>query len=172
MVATPNAGTALADVARWKSWVDRMTNILQFVPDNPVTDTFDAVLTLLTHVAVGAVQGLDGLRAMDPRGAYLRGRLNAPMPACATRYRAVAADYEPPAGSPLWRVTRDRGTDLVFGDAGNDLVVPTEGVFTVPGAGGFPIEDPLVFDAPAGVAHTRYWDREPFARRLLEWLPA
>jgi hypothetical protein len=62
MVATPNAGTALADVAHWKSRVDRVTNILQFVPDNPVTDTFDAVLTLLTHVAVGAVQGLDGVR--------------------------------------------------------------------------------------------------------------
>ena len=172
MVATPNAGTALADVGYWKTWVDRMTNILQFVPDNPVTDTFDAVLTLLTHVAVGTVHGLDGLRAMDPAGPYLRHRPNAAAPACVSRYRAVAADYEPPSGSPLWRVTRDLGTDLVFGAADNDLVVPTDGVFTVPGGAGFTIAEPLLFDAPAGVEHTGYWDREPFGRSLLGWLAA
>jgi hypothetical protein len=108
---------------------------------------------------------------MDPRGQYLY-RLNARAAGGATRYHAVAADYAPPEGSPLWRVTRDRGTDLVFGAAGNDLVVPTEGTYAVPGAAGFPVAEPLLFDAPAGVEHTRYWDREPFARRLLEWLPA
>jgi hypothetical protein len=95
MVGTPNAGTALARVSQWKNLLDRVTNVLQFLPDNPVTDTMDAVLTVLKHLALGAVRGLDGLTTMDPDGTYLRGRLNLPaaLDAAAvapTQYFAIA----------------------------------------------------------------------------------
>jgi hypothetical protein len=170
MVGVPNAGTALAAVSHWKSFIDRITNVLQFVPDNPVTDTMDAVLTLLKHVVLGAVGGLDGLTSMDPGGSYLRTRLNPPTTPPRGQYFAVASNYEPPAGSPLLRVARDGVTDLVFGLEKNDLIVPTNGVYTAPGAGGFPIPAPLVFPAAAGVEHSSYWAQAPFTSQLLQWL--
>jgi pimeloyl-ACP methyl ester carboxylesterase len=173
MVGTPNAGTALADVAQWKAYIDRMTNILQLFPDNPLTDTLDAVLTLLKHVAVGAVDGLSGLRSMDPAGDYLQKRLNrAALELTSSSYLAVAANYEPKAGSALGGVILDGGVDLVFHRVENDLVVPTAGVFTVPGAVGFPIAEPLLFPAPDGVEHLGYFARPEFGNRLLEWLSA
>ncbi len=168
MVATPNAGTALAQRDHLGKLIDRFTNILQFVPDNAVTDTLDAVLTVLKQLALGIFGGLEGLAAMDPGGSYLR-ELNGPGPARAG-YHAVAANYEPPADSPLLRVARDGLTDLVFGRAENDLVVPTKGVFTVPGAGGFPVADPLVFDAARGVDHSGFWRQPELAAALREWL--
>jgi hypothetical protein len=170
MVATPNAGTALAAVSHWKSCVDRITNVLQFLPDNPVTDTMDAVLTLLKHVVLGAVDGLDGFTSMDPGGSYLRTRLNPPNVSPDGQYFAVASSYEPPAGSPLLRVARDGVADLVFGLQQNDLIVPTDGVYTVPGAEGFPISAPLVFPPAAGVEHSGYWAQQPFTSQLLQWL--
>ncbi len=173
MVGTPNAGTALASSRQWKGYVDRVTNLLQFVPDNPVTDTLDAALTLLKHVALGAVRGLDGLVAMDPDGEYLGRRLNRPGAGAPPGvYHAVAADFEPPGGSPLLRVSRDGAVDLVFGKAGNDLLVPRDGVFTVRGAGGFPIAEPLVFEGPDAVDHFGYFRQARLAERLGEWLAA
>lgn len=170
MVAAPNAGTALAAVTHWKTLIDRVTNLLQFVPDNPVTDTMDAVLTLLKHVVLGAVGGLDGLVSMDPDGSYLRTRLNPSTVLSRGRYFAVASDYQPPRGSPLLHVARDGLADLVFGLKENDLIVPADGVYTVPGAGGFPILAPLVFPPAAGVEHTSYMAQDPFTSQLLGWL--
>jgi hypothetical protein len=130
----------------------------------------DAVLTLLKHVVLGAAGGLDGLVAMDPDGSYLRSRLNPATVPAHGRYFAVASDYRPPHGSPLLQVARDGLADLVFGLAENDLIVPTDGVFTVPGAGGFPVLAPLVFPPAAGVEHTSYMAQEPFTSQLLSWL--
>jgi hypothetical protein len=129
----------------------------------------DAVLTLLKHVVLGAVGGLDGLMSMDPGGSYLRTRLNPPAVPHG-RYFAVASDYRPPPGSPLLQVARDGLMDLVFGRERNDLIVPTGGVYTVPGAGGFPILAPLVFAPAAGVEHSSYMAQEPFTSQLLGWL--
>jgi hypothetical protein len=170
MVATPNSGTALADSARLGQLLNRLTSMLQFVPTNGVTDTLDVILTVVQQVAVGAFKGLDGIQAMDPHGNYLNAFLNQPS-ASSTTYFAVASNYEPPSGSPLLRVARDGVTDVIFADADNDLVVPTEGVFHAPGTSNFPIADPLVFDAAAGVDHSSYWTRTPFTERLLtDWL--
>ena len=49
------------------------------------------------------------------------------------------------------------GSDIVFADRPNDLVVPTEGCYDVPGVSGFPITDRLVFAAEDGVDHNGYW---------------
>jgi hypothetical protein len=107
--------------------------------------------------------------AMDPEGKYLKQYLNIPGTTTAT-YRAVAANFEPPGGSPLLRIARDGATDVVFGKQQNDLVVPTDGVFTVAGLASFPIADPLLFDPPAGVDHSSFWDRREFADALRGWL--
>lgn len=170
MVATPNAGTALADVDHLEQLLNRMTTFLQLVPDNGVTDALDVILAVLKQIAVGLFSGLDGLMSMNPNGPFLTETLNRPGHSAA-RYFAAAADYDPPGGSTLTRVARDAATDVVFGQTDNDLVVPTRGVFTVPRAGAFPIADPLVFDAPAGVDHGGYWTRPELAKRLATWLP-
>ncbi len=173
MVATPNAGTALADRDRLEHLLNRLTNLVQLVPDNPVTETVDIVLVVLKQLAVGAFGGLDGIMSMNPEGEYLRDFLNRPgKPPPATRYYAVAADFEPPEGSSLLRIARDGVTDIVFGKTKNDLVVPTEGVYAVSGASGFPIAHPLVFDSHVAIDHSSYWDRPEFTSRLAEWLTA
>ncbi|GAB6898148.1 esterase/lipase family protein [Kineosporia succinea] len=172
MVATPNAGTVLADAKHWGAYVDRMTNLLQFVPGNPVTDTLDAVLTVLKHLALGAVKGLDGLTSMDPAGEYLARGLNLKTVSAGTTLHAVASDYDPPEHSPLRRVSRNGVTDLVFGSEGNDLVVPTRGVHHLADVPGFPVAGPLLLEPHAGVEHTRYFDDPAVGERLLSWLRA
>lgn len=106
MVATPNAGTPLGDRAHLNTFVDTLTNLLEFIPDNPATDTLEVVLTLLKQLAVGAMGGLDGLLSMDPKGDFLRNFLNRPSAVTAT-YRALAANFDPPPGTPLGRYARD-----------------------------------------------------------------
>ena len=169
MVATPNAGTALADVKNLEHLLNRFTNLLQFVPDNGVTDVLDILLAVIKQVAAGIAEGLDGLMAMNPQGKFLTEQLNRPDQTDAT-YFAAASNFEPPQGSKLLRIARNVGTDYVFADVHNDLVVPTDGVFTLPGDAKFPVADPLVFEAAAGVDHSGYWTQPPFNERLLQWL--
>lgn len=172
MVATPNAGTPLVDTENLKYLLDRLTNLVQFVPDNGVTDVLDIVLSVVKQVAVGILDGLDGLVAMNPRQAFLTEYLNVADAVTTTAYRAVAADYNPPSGSALLRIARDGVTDLVFGQTGNDLVVPTAGVYDVPSAGTFPVGSPVLFTAADGVDHSTYWAQEPFVTAARDWLTA
>ncbi len=169
MVGTPNAGTALADPGRLKTLLDRMTALLQIFPDNGLTDTLDVILTVLKQLAVGAFQGLDGIMAMNPAPESALAAFNRSQ-GSAARYFAVAANYDPPAGSPLLQIARDGATDIVFRQVHNDLVVPTDGVFDVPGAPHFRIADKLVFDATAAVSHSTYWGHDPFSETLVRWL--
>ena len=169
MVATPNAGTELAHAERIGQLLNRMTSLLQLVPSNGVTDALDIILAVVKQVAVGAFKGLDGIMAMNPDGEFLTDVLNRPSTATA-QYFAAAANFEPPQGSPLLRVARDGVTDVVFGSTQNDLVVPKDGVYTVPGASSFPITERLVFEAPDGVDHSSYWTRPAFGEKLLGWL--
>ena len=158
MVASPNAGTVLADREHLSDLLDRITDLAQFVPDNGVTETIGLVLAVLKQLAVGAVGGLDGIMAMNPSEDYLE-KLNA-RPAPDAVLRAVAADYEPPQGAPLARVARDGATDLVFKAVDNDLVVPTGGCWDVDGAAGFPIDERLVLDQSRSVDHNSFF-RQP-----------
>ncbi|UVS81575.1 triacylglycerol lipase [Actinokineospora sp. UTMC 2448] len=169
MVGTPNAGTALADPEHLASWMDRLTNWLQLVPDNGVTDLIDMVLTVLKQLAVGAFRGLDGLMSMNPSGEFLA-KLNACGPVTAT-YHGITADYEPPPGSPMARGLRDGLMDAVFGAAPNDLVVPTEGVHSANGAAAFPLAEPEVFESAHGVDHMTYWSHPRVHTALDRWLP-
>ena len=152
-VATPNAGTALADFNRLGDFVDRLTNLLDLAPDNPVTEPLATIITVVKQLAVGALNGLDGLTSMTPDGAYLA-KLNA---ACGSKavYHAVASNFEPAPDSSLATIARDAATDFVFRQQPNDLVVPTAGVYEQNGGSLFPIADPLIFEAAAAVSHWR-----------------
>jgi pimeloyl-ACP methyl ester carboxylesterase len=169
MVASPNAGTVLADRKHLSDFMDRLTDLAQFVPDNGVTDTLGLLFSVVKQLAVGAVGGLDGLMSMNPAEGYLA-ELNG-RPASAAVVRAIAADYEPPRGAPVARVARDKGTDLVFGSADNDLVVPTDGCWSVDGAAGFPVDERLVLDATRSVDHNSFFRQPEVSEKLLEWLP-
>jgi pimeloyl-ACP methyl ester carboxylesterase len=170
LVATPNHGTALADRQNLNQFVDTLTNLLEFLPDNPATDTLEVLLTLLKQVAVGAMGGLDGLMSMNPQGAFLRDELNLAGATTAATYHALAANYEPTPGSPLGRFARDNLTDLVFKLAPNDLVVPTTGVFEPNGAGTFPIAEPVELLEGEGVDHSGYWPHPLTREAFLKWL--
>ncbi len=169
MVAPPNAGTALADKEHLSQLLDRITNLVQYIPDNGVTDVLGLVLSIVKQLAVGAFGGLEGIMSMDPSGPGLKA-FNASHGSTAT-YRVVASDFEPPPGSSLARIARDEGTDIVFEDVRNDLVVPTVGAYDLPSTPGFPVPDPLVFPAEAGVDHSSYFGRPELGPKLLEWLP-
>lgn len=170
MVGTPNAGTALADVKHLGQLLDRFSTLLQLAPDNGITDALDVILSVVKQLATGFVSGLDGLMSMNPSGAFLTRILNVPGGTDA-RYFAAASNFEPPTGAKLLSIARNAGTDLVFGPSHNDLVVPTEGVFTVPGANEFPIAEPLVFDAADHVDHSGYWTQPKLAEKMATWLP-
>ena len=122
---------------------------------------------MVTQLAVAAVKGLDGLGAMRPDGPFLRAWLNQGRGGDAS-YHAVAADYEPAdPGLAAW--ARDGTMDRIFGRAGNDLVVPTLGVYDGNGAGCFPIAEPLVL--AEGVHHNGFFASAAARDKLLEWLP-
>jgi pimeloyl-ACP methyl ester carboxylesterase len=169
MVAPPNAGTALADKEHLSRLLDRITNLVQYIPDNGVTDVLGLVLSVVKQLAVGAFGGLEGIMAMDPQGADLKAFNHSP--GSAATYRVVASDFEPPPGSSLGRIARDQGTDYVFGQAQNDLVVPTLGAYELPSTPGFPVADPLVFPSEASVDHSSYFGRPELWAKLMEWLP-
>jgi hypothetical protein len=169
MVATPNAGTPLAHPRHLVKLIDRITNIIQFLPDNPGLATIDVVLVVLKHLAVGAFSGLGGLTAMDPDGPFLRDFLNRPAATTAS-YRAVAADYQPPARSPLSTVARNGVMDLVFGFEPNDLIVPMHGVYRLPGAARLPIAECLLFGPSQAVDHNGYWSVDELEAALRRWL--
>lgn len=170
MVATPNAGTPLADSKHLGTFIDTFTNLLEFLPDNPATDTLDVVLALLKQVAIGAMGGLDGLKSMEPQGEFLRKLLNQSSVVTAN-YCAIAANYEPGPNTPLGRYARDFLTDLIFEGAENDLVVPTEGVSSENGATPFPIPSSLRLEAAEMIDHSGFWDKPVALDALNRWLP-
>ncbi|NQX13170.1 alpha/beta hydrolase [Microbacteriaceae bacterium VKM Ac-2855] len=179
LVGAPNAGTALADPKNIRAWLDRLTNLAQLIPDNPVTDILEVVLSVLKQVAIAGFGGLSGLTAMDPKGGYLGGVNTGDWFASAAGaradYRAIASNYEPKAGERIWRAVRanakDAVIDLVFAEAENDLVVPTAGVAAVAGFPGFRTTDSLVLTGEDAVDHSSYFGHPPVVAKLREWLP-
>jgi hypothetical protein len=170
-VATPNRGTAFCNVRYLGFLLDVLTNLIGVVQGNPVLDALEVITAVAKQLAVGALGGLEGLTAMDPRGPYL-GRLNQASGRAAV-YTAAASDFEPRPGMPVARRLRDRFTDALFRGEPNDLVVPTEGVYGANGASGFPIpaSETLLFPGLDGVDHSGFWERPRLHQALLRWLP-
>jgi len=168
MVATPNQGTALADRDHLGDLIDRVTNLLELIPDNAVTDAVTIVISVVKQLAVGAFGGLHGLTAMAPGGPWL-GELNQSRPVTAT-YHAIASNYEPAPGSPLARLSRDRVVDFVFERLGNDLIVPEAGVYSENGGAGFPVGGFVSFSSAKSVDHSSYWTSPEVHAKFDEWL--
>jgi hypothetical protein len=166
-LATPNAGTALADAEHLGKYVDAVTNVLNLFPDVGVTDVLEAVITVVKQLAVGAVGGLDGLTSMLPGGPFLT-KLNA-APRTSAQYYALAANYEPRSGAGLRSHADDLVRDLIFkGD--NDLVVPTAGVYEVDGSANFPIAERHVFGQADGLAHSSFARNAAALGHIRRWL--
>lgn len=188
-VATPNRGTPLADPDRLGSLLDGLTNLLDFVPDNPVTDSINGIVTVVKQLAVGALKGLDGLvsmrwakpeggeggdggpggQAAPSPGTGFLGMLNQPRSTTA-RYRAIAADFEPLAGSGLATVARDTLVDGIFGFEPNDLIVPTASAYSWNGGAGFPVTERLVLPPARSVDHSSFWTTPEVLQALAAWL--
>jgi hypothetical protein len=168
-VGATNNGTALADEKHIVDMVNRYSTIARVIP-NQVTETIVDALTVVLKVAARALlHDLPGLLAMNPNGDFVK-RIDSG-PTKAEKLFAIAANFEPPVGSPFVSVARaeDALVDAVFQQADNDLVVPTAGVFTCP-APDFPIDTPAIFDASAGVVHTHFFEQPLTHERLLDWL--
>jgi hypothetical protein len=165
-VATPNAGTILTNREHLGDFLDTYTNLLNFLPDNGVSEVFEALIEVGKQVALGMLEGLSGLQSMRPGGPFL-GALNRGA-RDDTRYFAMTSDYEPTV--PGWKAwAADRLLDKIF-RAENDLVVPTAGVYDRNGSDFFPIADCLRFGKGDGVAHTRFFADARVQEKMLEWL--
>ena len=128
-VATPNGGTPLCDPEHLQRLVDRYTNLFALVPDNPVTDIIDALSSVAAAVALRAAGGLVGLAAMDPNGPYQK-ELTGRKARNGVTYHAIASDFDPIAGTGLVTRLRDLASDRIFDGVANDLIVPTESVYS------------------------------------------
>jgi hypothetical protein len=162
-VATPNAGTVLADTERWGRLLDTVTNLLMLFPDDTVSVPLTAVVETVKHIGTGIVGGLDGLAAMVPGSPWLS-RLG--LSAVTGRTYAVASDFDP-VSAPLPVRALNVLVDPFFGE-GNDLVVPTNGVSEAPG---FTVDDVLVVPHARAVVHTTYFRDEAVRTKIAQWLP-
>ena len=171
-VGTPNEGTALADPEHLTVLLDRMATVANLFPGVPVAEVLDAVLSVVKALAQGTLTGLEGLAAMRPGGDFLT-RLSGG-PDVEAEYFALASDFEPtrPGLKGLVQGAQDSFLDFVFRDEGNDLVVPTRGVWSGFAAGNAIAEGNRVeFDRGRGVTHCTYWPERETADQLLAWLP-
>lgn len=167
LVAVPNAGTLLADIDHWDNLVETYTTLLNFFPDNGVTETLEAIVTVVKQIAVAALKGLEGLMSMQPGGAFLTS-LNA-APAASTRYYALASNYEPVDTNPGISSYKNFLFDKLF-RAHNDLVVPTDGVWDANGSAAFPITERHVFEAGDAVHHGGFFSNAAATDKILAWL--
>jgi hypothetical protein len=164
LVASPNMGTELASPAKLGRLLEALANIVGLAPTNPVTDVLEVVLTVVKHLAVGALGGLDGLASMDPAMTWTTAQLPNPTPVLG-RYRAIGSDYQPAEGAPLSRLLRNFTTDAIFVNKGNDLVVPTNGTDLDQR-----IIASLRIPRTSGVDHSGFWTRIDAMDKLGEWL--
>jgi hypothetical protein len=173
-VGTPNHGTPLASPEHMVSFVDRVSTMLNLVPDpTAVSDVLEAVLVVVKMVARVGLTALPGLASMDPKGDFL-GDFNRGVDTGVVHH-AIAADYEP--GGAVRRLVRhkvkDGLMDRVFQDSANDLVVPTSGVYEGSADVAFPIPEDrrLVFGPTDAVFHGGFFSQPATSEALLRWLP-
>ncbi|HEY5873801.1 MAG TPA: hypothetical protein VIT64_00810, partial [Ilumatobacteraceae bacterium] len=166
-VATPNAGTPVCSASNLDTFVSQLTNLITFIPDNPVVDALDTVLALVKHLLVGAYEGIDGVRAMDPDDKRL-GALNLGQAPLGVTFYGVGSVYEPAPGSPAARRLRDAVFDRVMGGAANDLLVPVDSVRLAGGTEIVPAENWLQLGAAEGIDHSGYWR----SIRTMNWVLA
>lgn len=165
-VATPNAGTALADPPRIPHFVERLTNYVNMLPDAALTIGAGALLSVAGAVAEVGLPRLPGLADQAP-GSPLQQKL-APPPGGTQGFHAFCANYEP-EGS-LVSVFKNTAVDRIFETEPNDLVVPTGGVARTPYYD-LPADRVFRFEPGRHVHHSAYFAQPEFAKAA-EWLEA
>jgi pimeloyl-ACP methyl ester carboxylesterase len=168
-VGTPNNGTLLADPKHFGDLIDTYTSLLNLFPDTGVLEVIQTVISVVKQIAVGALEGLDGLTSMRPGGDFLKG-LNKAGPTAGGTYFALASNYEPTEGG-LADFIGDRLADAIF-KSDNDLIVPADGVSEANGSNLFPIERLHTFPATDGIQHTHYFKNQVTKEKLVEWMTA
>lgn len=170
LVGVPNQGTLLAHPDHMVEFLDRMTSALNIFPDNFVSDVLEGILTMVKVIGHAGLKALDGLAAMKPNNPFLTTLDQWPISGC-TIY-GVGGDFEP-TGAGLgaaFCTAADSLVDRAFGNAPNDLIVPTDGMRAWGGSVQIPDDRFLAFPANRGVAHTRYFAQAETSARLLQWL--
>jgi hypothetical protein len=89
----------------------------------------------------------------------------------ATRYFALTSNYKP-VDLALGRLATYVLAGRVFKGARNDLVVPTDGVFSANGSSAFPIADMVAFDGKDGIPHTGFFSDQRVTTQIGSWLRA
>lgn len=169
-VATPNHGTALTDPEHVVGLLDRVTSVLNLIPPGPhsvITAILEAVITVVKVIGHGALKGLAGLASMQPNGEFLKRLNQGPQPTAT--FFGLTANFDPEEG--LEALVRNGLMDVVFGEAGNDLVVPTDGV--VKGGGtGFPIAGMNVreFEIKERINHFNFFENPKAIAAIKKWL--
>ena len=168
LVGVPNAGTALADPDHIGKLLDVFTNLINFLPDSFGAPALTVLVECAKAVAVGALGGLKGLRAMQPGGEFATW-LNRPGGSPGqTTYFAVTSKVTPTEPG-LKHLAYSRGLDRLL-QGPNDFVVPAEGVFAANGSGFFPVATPLVLEGAGAVSHTKYFTDRRVRDQVLTWL--
>jgi len=169
-VATPNAGSPLADPGHIVDLVDIFTNFLTSLPDGPALYSIEVLLAILKLVAHAAGTELPGISALGTEG-YIRDVLNRGQGRY--DYAALAADYEPRSGHDNGFFAGrfvDHLADAVFGAEPNDLVVPTLSVHGSNGHPSFPLQNTKVFSPDEHVSHTEFFANKGSFAHLCEHL--
>ena len=171
-VASANHGTALATPSNLVPFIDRITTIVNLIPDGPaamIEATLTSVLVVVKIIAKYGLVGVPGLAAMDSAGDFLGGFNSAELP---TEQYAVAADFTPTGG---WRAMALKNVenvvvDRVFGSAANDLIVPTAGVYEGEDAMNVREDRRLVLPRERGVYHGSFFGQPDVAKQIAGWL--
>lgn len=171
-VASANHGTALATPSNLVPFIDRITTIVNLIPDGPaavVEATLTSVLVVVKIIAKYGLVGIPGLAAMDSAGDFLRGFNSTELP---VEQYGIAADFTPSGG---WRAMALKNVenvvvDRVFGSTPNDLVVPTAGVYEGDDAMQIGEDRRLVLPKARGVFHGSFFGQRDVATRIASWL--
>ncbi len=185
-VGSPNGGTAFASKEHIKKLLDRMTNLFTLVAQadqSGTVETLEAVFAAVKTLAVGVFGGLDGIQCMAPGSEFMR-RLDGHGPQ-GTRYFALASNYAADPSTARRRFIDHAVDRLLFGQRGNDLVVPTDSVFDrrsglgkppaeerrgngASDGSGFPISERVIYEG--GVDHSGYFATPRSHEKIMEWL--
>jgi hypothetical protein len=164
-VATPNAGTALADQEYLSKFIDTYTNLLRYIPGKAV-DIIETVIEIAKYIAVTGMKSFPGLQAMNPGGEFLK-KLNCP-PESKSRYFAISSNFEP-TDKKFSSWVKDNLTDAIF-KTENDCVVPTAGVYSENNCPSFPIRQAFVYPPDMGINHETYFTNSTTAEKIISWL--
>ncbi len=173
-VASANHGTALATPSNLVPMIDRITTIVNLLPDGPaavIEATLTSVLVVVKIIAKYGLTAIPGLAAMDSAGEFLAGFNTTELP---TEQYGIAADFSPSGG---WKAMAMKNVenvvvDRVFGTAANDLVVPTAGVYEGGDAISIPENRRLVLPRERGVYHGSFFGQPDVAKQIAGWLTA